>query len=142
MTPSEAISVLLDADSDTTDTRGDRYFGTTQPVPEGVTMPFQVCSEIGTEFNHHLTGNIGVASRSLQLDHFANTEAEVVTLANAARNKLDAFRGVVGDTGATDLTIRSLLIQDEAAEPATADAAQASGVSRIRQEYLITFLLT
>lgn len=142
MTPSEAISVLLDADSTTTDTRGDRYFGTTQPVPEGTALPFQVCSEIGTDFNHHLTGNSGIVSRSLQLDHFAETEADATTLANAARKKLDAFRGVVGDTGATDLMIRSLRIQDEAAEQATADTAQASGVSRIRQEYLMTFLLT
>ena len=141
MTPSEAISVLLDADSATTTARGDRYFGTTQPVPGGTTLPVQVCSEIDTGFNQHFVGNSGVASRSLQLDHFADTEAEVVTLANAARNALDAFRGTVTASGATDLIIRSLRIQDEAAEQATPDAGQASGVSRIRQEYLITFLL-
>ncbi len=141
MTPSEAISVLLDADSTTTTTRGDRYFGTTQPVPENTSLPFQVCSEIDTGFNPHFVGNSGVAQRSLQLDHFADTEAEVVTLADAARNALDAFRGVVTDAGATDMTIRSLRIQDEAAEQATPDAGQASGVSRIRQEYLIIFLL-
>ena len=142
MTPSEAISVLLDADSTTTNTRGSRYFGTTQPVPENTDLPFQVCSEISSDFNHHFIGNSGVAHRSLQLDHFAATEAEVVTLANAARNKLDAFRGTVTATGAADLVIRSLRIQDEATEQATPDAGQASGVSRIRQEYLITFLLT
>lgn len=142
MTPSEAISVLLDADSTTTTTRGDRYFGTTQPVPENTTLPFQVCSELDTEFHHHLVGNGGVVQRSLQLDHFAETEAEVVTLANAARNKLDAFTGTVTASGATDLTISTLRIQDEASEQATPDTAQASGVSRIRQEYSMVFLLT
>ena len=141
MTPSEAIAVLLDADSDTTDARGDRYFGTTQPVPEGTTLPYQVCSEIDTDFNQHFPGNSGVAQRALQLDHFAETEADAVTLANAARNKLDAFRGIVTDSGATDLTIRSLRIEDESAEPSTPDTARASGISRIRQEYSITFLL-
>ena len=141
MTPSEAIAVLLDADSDTTDMRGDRYFGTMQLIEEGTVLPYQVCSEITTGFNHHLTGNGGIASRSLQLDHFGFTEAQVVTLADAARKKLDAFRGVVSDTGATDLTIRSLRIQDEASGQTVPDAAQASGVSRIRQEYLMTFLL-
>ena len=141
MTPSEAISVLLDADTTTTDTRGDRYYGATQPVEEGTELPFQVCSELSSDFNHHLIGNSGVAHRSIQLDHFGTTEAQVVTLANAARNKLDAFRGTVSASGATDLVIKSLRIQDEAAEPATADTAQASGVSRIRQEYLMTFLL-
>ena len=142
MTPSEAIAVLLDADSDTTAARGDRYFGTMQPVPEGTTLPYQVCSEIDTDFNHHFTGNAGVAQRTLQLDHFAETEADAVTLANAARNKLDAFRGIVTDSGATDLTIRSLRIEDESAEPSTPDKARASGISRIRQEYSMVFLLT
>ena len=142
MTPSEAIAVLLDADSDTTDARGDRYFGTTQPVPEGTTLPFQVCSEIDTEFHHYFTGNGGVALRTLQLDHFAETEADAVTLANAARNALDAYRGTVTASGAADLTISTLRIQDEASEPSTPDAGRASGISRIRQEYSMVFLLT
>lgn len=142
MTPSEAISVLLDADATTTATRGDRYFGATQPVPEGTDLPFQVCSEISGDFNHHLVANSGVAQRFIQLDHFAATEAECVTLANAARNKLDAHRGTVAASGAVSLVITSLRIEDEAAEQASPDTAQASGVSRIRQEYFITFLLT
>lgn len=142
MTPSEGISVLLDADATTTATRGDRYFGSTQPVPEGTDLPFQVCSEISGGFNQHLTANSSVAQRFIQLDHFAATEAECVTLADAARNKLDAFRGTVTATGGTDLVIKSLRIQDETAEQSTPDAAQASGVSRIIQEYSITFLLT
>lgn len=142
MTPSEAISALLDADSATTTVRGDRYFGTTQPVPEGTVLPYQVCSDLDTDFNHHLIGNSGIAHRSLQIDHFAATEAEVLTLANAARNALDAYTGTVSVSGAIDLTIRSLLIQDEDSGPSIPSTAQASGVSRIRQEYSIAFLLT
>lgn len=140
MTPSEAIAALLATDSTTTTLRESRYFGTTQPVPEGTSLPFQVCSELDSTFNHHLESNSNIVQRLMQLDHFAATEADVITLADAARNKLDVHVGIV-TSGAKSLNVRSLRIQDETAESVIPDTAQASGVSRIRQEYLITFRL-
>lgn len=142
MTPSEAIATLLSADSTTTTVRGDRYFGTTQLVPEGTVLPYQVCTELDSDFNQHLVQNAGIARRSMQLDHFAVTEAEVVTLADAARNALDAHRGIVTDSGTgKSLDVKGLRIQDEATNPTRSDSAQASGVSRITQEWLMTFTL-
>ncbi len=141
MTPSQAIGKILSGDSTTTTTRGTRYFGATQPVPEGTDLPFQVCSELDSDFNHHLEDMSVIAFRSLQLDHFATEEADVVTLADAARKALNVFRGIIIDATAGSLTIKGLRIQDESAEQATADTAQASGVSRIRQEWLMTFTL-
>lgn len=141
MTPSQAIAKLLEADATTTTTRGSRYFGATQLVPGGTLLPYQVCSELDSDFNHYLVANAAKAHRSMQLDHYAATETEVVTLANAARNALDGHRGIVTDATAGSLAVHGLRIQDEAANPTQADSAQASGVSRITQEYLMTFTL-
>lgn len=142
MTPSEAIATLLAADATTTATRGDRYFGTTQLVPEGTVLPYQVCTELDSDFNHHLVANANVARRSMQLDHFAVTEEEVVTLADAARKALDAHRGIVTDSGTgKSLDVKGLRIQDEATNPTRSDSAQASGISRITQGWLMTFTL-
>lgn len=141
MTPSQAIGKLLEADATTVATRGARYFGATQPVPEGTVLPYQVCSELDSDFNHHLVANAAKARRSMQLDHFGTTEAEVVTLANAARNALDAYKGIVTDATVGSLAIHGLRIQDESANPTQVDSAQGSGVSRITQEWLMTLTL-
>lgn len=141
MTPSQAIGKILSGDAATVALRGSRYFGTTQPVPEGTDLPFTVCSELDSDFNHHLEDMASIAHRTLQLDHFAIEETDAVALADAARKALNVHRGIVTDATAGSLTISGLRIQDESAEQATADTAQASGVSRIRQEWLMTFTL-
>ncbi len=140
MTPSQAIGKILSGDSATVALRGTRYFDEGQPVTEGVDLPFQVCSELDSDFNHHLEDMASIAHRSLQLDHFGTSSNQVAALAEAARKALNVFRGTVTDTTGS-LVITGLRIQDESAEQATADTAQASGVSRKRQEWLMTFTL-
>lgn len=141
LTAGEAVWQLLSADATTTTTRGTKIFNGMGGVPSGTETPFQVYTEIDNSFDHHIRGNTGIAFAEVRLDHYADTEADVRTLADAARSALDDHTGTVTD-GADSIVVKSIKIQDESTQPVAPRAGQDTGPAHIRQEFSISYTLS
>ena len=75
-----------------------------QVAPLTVPYPFIVYSVINSIPEHHMGGASALTNVSLQLDVWAETVGELITIAEVLRNDLDGFRG---DMGTENLDILS-----------------------------------
>ena len=63
--------------------------------PEGCAFPFCVYNRINADRVQSLQGSDGLTNYAIQVDHLADTYAEVKSMADAARQALEAMTGTI-----------------------------------------------
>ncbi len=79
-----------------------------QVAPATVAYPFIVYSVISSLPEHHAGGASDLTNVSLQIDVWAETVGELLTIVEVIRNDLDGFKG---DMGTENLDIRSCFLE-------------------------------
>lgn len=64
-------------------------------LPQGITDPSVVQNLISEQTDYHTQGASGLAAARIQMDAWAQTPDLAVALANAVKDRLSGFRGVV-----------------------------------------------
>lgn len=67
-------------------------------LPQNVTYPALQYSTVSAQRGYRMTGPNYLPMQRVQIDAWALTYAEARSLADAARNRIESFRGVMGAT--------------------------------------------
>ena len=80
-------------------------------APDSAAYPFITYNIFGESHDHAMQGATGLTNPTLQLDVWADTIADRVTISEAIRNALD---GYTGNMGTENLSIRNCFLQNRA----------------------------
>ncbi len=106
MTIETALYSELSTTSEVTAVVSTRIFP--QVAPLTVPYPFIVYSVINSIPEHHAGGASTLTNVSMQIDVWAETVAELLTIVEVLRNALDGF---IGDMGTENLDIQSCFME-------------------------------
>ena len=126
------IYTYMQSKSAITDIVGTRIFP--NRMREGVSLPAIVLTTISNTHERHLGGGAGEAVATLQIDCWADTEAEVGTLANVLRDEFDTFEGLIGS-----MRVGECLLVNERDGYQTAVDGSDRGSFRVSQDYRIWY---
>lgn len=87
-----------------------RVFATV--IPQGVNSASVVVSLISGRGDHHMEGASGLGRSRLQVDAWAPGADVATALGNAVRDRIDGFRGVMGE-GDAAVTVQGIFLADE-----------------------------
>lgn len=90
-----ALRTFLLADMDISDAvDGERIYPVV--LPQGVTDPSIVYNRISAIGDHHMQGASGLTRTRMQVDAYATTHDAAASLADAIKEVLDGYRGLMG----------------------------------------------
>lgn len=76
--------------------------------PEGAAYPFITFTVLSTDHTHSMGGAVGLVNVNMQIDIWAESQIDRVTVTEAIRNALDGFKGAMG---AEALSIRNCFLE-------------------------------
>lgn len=132
MTLEEAIYGLLAADAGVSGVLGARIYP--DQAPQGATMPYCVYSEADRASTMTMDGPVSLDAWTMTLEVEADSKASVRRAAQAIRNKMLGFRGVV-----SGLTIRGIFDQSETGSLEIPNIADERGVFAVAQDFTIWY---
>ena len=132
MTIESALFSYLSTKAEVTAAVGTRILR--EIAPEGAIYPFMTYTVVGDVPEHHMGGASGLTNVTMQIDVWAETFGEAVSLSEVIRNVLDGF---TGDMGSENLSIRTCHLENKISLPeADLEGAQ-SPVFRKSLDFLI-----
>lgn len=136
MSPCEAISILLNADTDVTTIRDARYFVGLNLAPASEPFPYQYAIQRDKEVIGHLGGRSGFSRYVVEIESYADDADTCLNLASATRAALDHFKGTAED-GDDSFEFTSLKLDDESEVAVIPIHGREQGAAVIRQSYRI-----
>jgi hypothetical protein len=98
-------------------------------IPQGVSATCIVYTRISGGGDYHLQGLSGFARHRYQIDSWAPTANGAASLADLIRDRIDGFRGVMGD-----VTVHGIFFQDQ-----REDYDDEARLHRTGRDYFIDF---
>ena len=109
-TPKAALRMLLVANGTISAAIGARVY--TRYAAQDAAFPLAVIYEKTVERVRHMAGVAGIAQAVIILEWYADTDAELETLSEAARGALDMYSNTV-TVGSDTIDLRSVTLADE-----------------------------
>lgn len=102
-----------------------------QRIPQGETRESIVYTRVSGEGDYTMQGPSGFVRPRFQVDAWASTADAATALANLIKDRLDGYRGVMGE-GADAVTVHGVFVADE-----REDFDEAANLHRSGRDYFI-----